>query len=69
MPGHDLALGQMSVAHQPLATVLGHLVGMAAEQGCNLCLDSLRQQRSRAIAQKPRSADQQKFLAGRVGKR
>jgi putative transposase len=41
----------MSVAHQPLATVLGQLVGMAAEQGCNLGLDSLRQQRSRVVAQ------------------
>jgi transposase-like protein len=41
----------MSVAHQPLATVLGQLVGMTAEQGCNLGLDSLRQQRSRVVAQ------------------
>jgi hypothetical protein len=49
--GHDLALGQMPVAHEPLATVVGQLVGMGAEQGCNLGLDGLRQQRSRAVAQ------------------
>ena len=49
--GHDLALGQMPVAHQPLAAVIGELVGMAAEQGGNLRLDGLRQQRSRAVAQ------------------
>ena len=49
--GHDLALGQMPMAHQPLAAVVGQLVGMAAEQGGNLGLDGLRQQRSRAVAQ------------------
>ena len=49
--GHDLALGQMPVAHQSLVAAVGQLVGMAAEQGCNLGLDSLRQQRSRAVAQ------------------
>jgi hypothetical protein len=49
--GHDFALGQMSVAHQPLPAVIGELVGMAAEQGGNLGLDGLRQQRSRAITQ------------------
>ncbi len=62
--GHDLALGQMPVADQPLAAIIGQLVGMAAEQGRNLRLDGLRQQRSRAVAQTPRSADRQKFLAG-----
>src|SRR5437868_10564144 len=41
----------MSVPHEPLATVVGQLVGMAAEQGRDLGLDSLRQQRSRAVAQ------------------
>jgi hypothetical protein len=43
--GHDLALGQMPVAHEPLATVVGQLVGMGAEQGCNLgpaCVSSAR---------------------------
>src|SRR5690349_16605665 len=48
---HDLALGQMPVAHQPLATVIGQLVGMAGEQDCDLGLRRLRQQRSRAVAQ------------------
>ena len=36
----------MPVAHQPLAAVLRQLVGMRAEQGGNLGLDRLRQQRS-----------------------
>src|SRR5205807_7512012 len=49
--GHTLALGQMPVAHQTLAPILGPLVGMAVEQGRDLGLDGLRQQRSRAIAQ------------------
>src|SRR5260221_5090160 len=49
--GHDLALGQVPMAHESLATVVGQLVGMGAEQGCNLGLDGLRQQRSRAVAQ------------------
>src|ERR1700756_4631984 len=41
----------MPVAHQPLAAIIGSLVGMAAEQGRNLGLDGLRQQRTRAVAQ------------------
>src|SRR5947208_16879348 len=41
----------MAMAHQPLAAVIGQLVGMAAQQGCNLGLDGLRQQRAGAIAQ------------------
>ena len=41
----------MPVAHQPLATVVGQLVGMHAEQGGDLGLNRLRQQRSRAHAQ------------------
>src|SRR6516225_3569312 len=49
--GHNLALGQMPVAHQPLATVIGQLVGMAGEQDCDFGLHRLRQQRSRAVAQ------------------
>src|SRR3954462_11093283 len=40
----------MAMAHQPLAAVFGVLVGMAAEEGCDLGLDSLRQQGSRALA-------------------
>src|SRR5260221_1416801 len=59
-PGHDLALGQMPVAHQPLAAVICQLVGMAAHKSRNLGLDRLRQQRSRAIAQN---------LGQRIGKR
>src|SRR5260370_39267761 len=39
------------MAHESVATVVGQLVGMGAEQGCNLGLDGLRQQRSRAVAQ------------------
>jgi hypothetical protein len=27
--GHDLALGQMLVAHEPTAAMIGELVGMA----------------------------------------
>src|SRR3954468_5384897 len=41
----------MTMAHQPLAAILGLLVGVAAEEGCDLGLDSLRQQRPRALAQ------------------
>ena len=40
--GHDLALGQMPVADQPMAAVLRQLVGMTGEQGCNLGLDRVR---------------------------
>src|SRR3954453_20696343 len=49
--GHDRALGPMAMAHQPLAAVFGVLVGMAAEEGCDLRLDGLRQQGSGALAQ------------------
>ena len=49
--GHDLALGQMPVAHDPLVAGVSQFVGMHAEQGCNLGLDRLRQKRSRAVAQ------------------
>src|SRR4051812_8506277 len=49
--GQDRALGSMAMAHQPLAAILGLLVGMAAEEGCDLSLDGLRQQGSRALAQ------------------
>jgi hypothetical protein len=47
--GHDLTLGQMPVAHQPLAAVVGQFVGMAAEQGRHFGIYGLRQQRSRAL--------------------
>src|SRR3954467_5483636 len=49
--GHDRALGSMAMAHQPLAAVFGVLVGMATQEGCDLRLDSLRQQGWRALAQ------------------
>jgi hypothetical protein len=39
------------MAHQPLAAVFGLSVGVAGEEGCDFRLDSLRQQRSRALAQ------------------
>jgi hypothetical protein len=58
----------MPVAHRSPAAVIGELVGMAAEQGGHLSLDGLRQQRSRAVGQAPRSANQRMPLAGRVGK-
>ena len=48
------------MAHQALAAILGLLVGVAAEEGCDLSLDGLRQQRSRALAQN---------FAQRVGER
>src|SRR5258708_1070104 len=38
--GHDLALWQMAVAHQPLAAIIGRLVGVPTEQGRDLSLDS-----------------------------
>ena len=57
--GHDLAPWQMPVTDQPLAAVVGQVVGMGAEQGGNLGLDGLRQQRSRAVAQ---------HLGQRIGK-
>ena len=49
--GHDLAFRQMPMAHQPRPALVGQLVGMASEQGGDLGLDGLRQQRSRAVAQ------------------
>ena len=37
--GHDLALGQMPVAHQSPAAIIGQLVGMGAEPSRNLGFD------------------------------
>jgi hypothetical protein len=51
MPIMILRLGQMPVAHQSPAAIIGELVGMAAEHARNLSLDGLRQKRSRAVAQ------------------
>jgi len=48
--GHDLALGQVSVAHQSLPAVSGQACGMSAEQSRDFGLDRLRQRRSRATA-------------------
>ena len=62
--GHDLALGQTAVAHQPLAAIIGNLVGVPAKQRRHFGLDGLRQQRSRPVAQNLR-----KFLVGRIEKR
>jgi hypothetical protein len=44
--GHDLALWQMAVAHQPLAAIIGRLVGVPTEQGRDFGLDSLRLENS-----------------------
>src|SRR5207245_4787919 len=48
---HDLALGQMPMAHQPLAAISGELVGVAAEQGRDFGFNGLRQQRAGTVAQ------------------
>jgi hypothetical protein len=42
--GHDLALGQMPMAHQPAVAIIGQLIGMTAEEARNLGLecDALR---------------------------
>jgi hypothetical protein len=39
------------MAHQPRPAISSQLVGVVAEKACNLGLHSVRQQRSRAIAQ------------------
>src|SRR6201987_5180913 len=57
--GHDPPLGQMPGAAQPMAAVVRQLVGMTDEQGCNLALNGVRQQRSGAAAQ---------HLGQRIGK-
>src|SRR6266700_3073573 len=49
--GHDLALRQMPMAHQPLAAVSGELVGVAAEQGRDFGFNGLCQQRAGTVAQ------------------
>jgi len=49
----------MPVAHQALAAIVGQLVGMAAQESCNLGPDRLRQQRPRPAAQ---------YLGQRIGK-
>jgi hypothetical protein len=49
--GRSTSPGSMIVAHQPLVAIPGQLVGMAAQKAGDLRLDSVRQQRSRAVAQ------------------
>src|SRR6266704_1053468 len=47
--GHDLALGQMPMAHQPLAAIIGELVGVAAEQGRDFGFNGLCQQHAGTV--------------------
>src|SRR5205085_2590220 len=58
--GHNLALGQMTVAHQPLTSIVGELVGVALEKPGHLRRDGLGQKRAGTAAQ---------HLSQRVGKR
>src|SRR5262245_58759820 len=58
--GHDLTIGQVTVAHQPLASIVGKLVGMAPEKPGHLRCDGLGQKRAGTAAQN---------LRQRVGKR
>src|SRR5277367_4388542 len=46
---HDL--GYCTALYRLMTAVIGEFVGMAVEQGGNLRLDGLRQQRPRAVAQ------------------
>jgi hypothetical protein len=41
----------MGLSSTDIRAVVGQLVGMRAEQGCNLGLDGLHQQGSRTVAQ------------------
>jgi hypothetical protein len=58
--GHDLTLGQVTMAHQPMASVVGELLGMAPEEAGHLRCDRLGQQRAGTTAQ---------HLSQRIGKR
>ena len=49
--GHDLALGQMAVAHDALVAVLGLQIGMLAEKVGDLGLDRLGEQGACPVAQ------------------
>src|SRR5204863_3428158 len=49
--GHDLTLGQVTVAHQPLASIVGKLVGMALKKPGHLRRDGLGQERAGTAAQ------------------
>src|SRR5271169_1504761 len=58
--GHNLTLGQVTVAHQPLTSIVGQLVGVALEKPGHLRRDGLGQKRAGAAAQ---------HLSQRIGKR
>src|SRR5437763_4351461 len=58
--GHNLALGQVTVAHQPLTSIPCELVGVALEKPGHLRSDSMGQKRAGTAAQ---------HLSQRVGKR
>ena len=58
--GHDLAFGQVAVAHQPLAAFFGARLGVAIKERRHLRLDRPRQQGPGAAAQ---------HLGQRIGKR
>src|SRR5277367_6696934 len=58
--GHDLTLGQVTVAHQPLTSIVGELVGVALKKPGHLRRDGLGQKRAGTAAQ---------HLSQRVGKR
>src|SRR5439155_8026656 len=49
--GRDLTLGQVTVAHQPLASIVGKLVGMALKKPGHLRRDGLGQERAGTAAQ------------------
>ena len=57
--GHDLALGQVAVAHHPAPTVLGQQAGEVVEECGHLNLDRLREKRARPAA---------RHLGQRIGK-
>ena len=58
--GHDLAFGQVAVAHQPSAAFFGARLGVAIKERRHLRLDRPRQQGPGAAAQ---------YLGQRIGKR
>ena len=49
--GHDLALGQMTVAHNALVTIFGLQIAMLGKKVRHLCLNGMDEQRSRPVAQ------------------
>src|SRR5215831_9498574 len=63
--GHDLTLRQVAVAHQTSATIVDYLVGVSLEQSRYLGFAACPSSLARHCAT-PRSADQQKFLAGQL---